>query len=59
MRKTKTLNVLIPVLSILLAFVVGMLIPGAAGYLALFLLMAMPAAVRIVAKRLDARKARA
>lgn len=42
-----------------LAFLVGMLIPGAAGFLALFLLMAMPAAVRIVAKRLDARKARA
>ena len=42
-----------------LAFVVGMLIPGGAGYLALFLLMAMPAAVRIVAKRLDARRATA
>lgn len=31
MRKTKTLNVLIPVLSILLAFVVGMLIILALG----------------------------
>lgn len=41
-----------------LAFLVGMLI-SAAGHPALFLLMATFTAVRIVAKRLDARKARA